>query len=52
MQEKLQDKFMDEMQISLLGNQSRQNWQNTAFDQLINTSKFLIETRGYQKWEI
>jgi CRISPR/Cas system Type II protein with McrA/HNH and RuvC-like nuclease domain len=49
---KHQDKFMDEIQISLLGNLIRENWQNAAFNQLLNTSKYLIETRGYQQWEV
>jgi HNH endonuclease len=49
---KHQEKFLAEIQLSLLGNQSKENWQNKAFDKLLNTSKYLIETRGYQQWEI
>ena len=46
------NKFMEEIQISLLGNGSRNNWKNAAFEQLLNTSKYLIETRGYEEWII
>jgi HNH endonuclease len=47
-----EEKFINELQISLLGNALKNNWQNNAFEQLLNTSKYLIETRGYQLWEI
>lgn len=47
-----QIRFLNEMQITLLGNKSIINWQNNAFNQLINTSKYLIETRGYEEWKI
>ena len=47
-----ESKFIDEIEISLIGNQSINNWQNSAFDQLLNTSKYLIETRGHEEWEI
>ena len=47
-----EERFYQEIQISLLGNHSNLNWQNTAFQQLLNTSKYLIETRGYQQWNI
>ena len=50
--QKHQDVFLDEIQISLLGNNSKSNWQNTAFEQLLNTSKYLIETRGYEEWKM
>lgn len=49
---KQQEKFLDEIQISLLGNHSKNNWQNKAFNQLLSTSKYLIETRGYEEWKI
>ena len=50
--ENQQEKFLDELQISLLGNHSKNNWQNTAFNQLLNTSRYLIETRGYEEWKM
>ena len=50
--QKQQEKFLDEIQISLLGNQSKNNWQNTAFNQLLSISKYLIETRGYEEWKM
>lgn len=48
--EKQNDFFLEQIQLSLLGNKSNLNWQNEAFQQLLQTSKYLIETRGYQEW--
>lgn len=46
-------RFMQEMQITLLGNNTtHNNWQHTAFNQLLNTSKYLIETRGFTEWKL
>ncbi len=47
-----QDTFINELQISLLGNLPKDNWKNSAFTQLLNTSKYLINTRGYEEWKI
>lgn len=47
-----EQRFLEEVQITLLGKKPINNWQNTAFEQLLNTSKYLIETRGFEKWEI
>jgi len=47
-----QQRFLNEMQITLLGNNSTANWQNNALNQLVNTSKYLIETRGYEEWKM
>jgi hypothetical protein len=47
-----EQRFLQEIQVTLLGTNSVKNWQNTAFKQLINTSKYLIETRGYEPWKI
>lgn len=45
------ERFMNELQISLLGNSTKDNWQQNAFNQLLQTSKYLIETRGYSEWQ-
>lgn len=45
------ERFMNELQISLLGNHAKNNWQESAFSQLLQTSKYLIETRGYPTWQ-
>jgi len=45
-------RFSEEIQITLLGKKALNNWQNTAFEHLLNTSKFLIDTRGYEKWQL
>ena len=47
-----EQRFLEELQITLLGNNQPNNWQNIAFEQLLNTSKYLIETRGYEQWNI
>jgi hypothetical protein len=47
-----EQRFLEEIQVTLLGNNCKDNWQNTAFDQLLNTSKYLIETRGYEQWKM
>lgn len=44
--------FLEQLQVSLLGHRKTSNWENEAFVQLINTSKYLIDTRGYSKWEL
>ncbi len=45
-------RFLQEIQITLLGNKDNNNWQHTAFNQLLNTSKYLIETRGFTEWKL
>lgn len=47
-----EQRFLEEIQVTLLGNNPIANWQNIAFNQLLNTSKYLIETRGYEQWKI
>lgn len=47
-----QERFEDEIKVALLGKKSFNNWQNDAFNQLLNTSKYLIETRGFEQWKM
>lgn len=47
-----EQRFLQEIQVNLLGKNSIDNWQNNAFNQLLNTSKYLVETRGYDPWNI
>lgn len=47
-----QERFEDEIKIALLGKNNFENWQNNAFNQLLNTSKYLIETRGFEQWKM
>jgi len=49
---KQQDSFLDQVQISLLGNLPKDNWQNGSFEQLVSTSKYLIGVRGYEGWKV
>jgi hypothetical protein len=50
--EKHNERFMKEIQISLLGNVQNKNWQNDAFDRLKNSCSYLINNRGYEEWKI
>ncbi len=45
-------RFLQEIEVSLLGNKGSSNWQQTAFTQLLDTSKYLIETRGFTEWKL
>jgi hypothetical protein len=47
-----QERFDNELKVTLLGNLDLDNWQNNAFNQLLNTSKYLIETRGFEQWKM
>jgi hypothetical protein len=47
-----EQRFLEEIQVTLIGNNPLINWQTSAFNQLLNTSKYLIETRGHEKWEL
>jgi hypothetical protein len=46
-----QQRFQREIQVSLLGNHTFDNWQNTAILKLQNTCDYLINTRGFRAWE-
>jgi hypothetical protein len=46
------ERFMKEIQISLLGNLSIENWQNDSFERLKNSCSYLINNRGYEEWKI
>ncbi len=46
------ERFENEIRVTLLGNHPFNNWQNKAFEQLLTSSKYLIETRGYEEWNI
>ncbi|PRY12417.1 HNH endonuclease [Pontibacter ummariensis] len=49
-QQKFNEKFFNELSISLTGYIDKQNWQNRAFEQLKKTSSSLINIRGYEEW--
>jgi len=46
------ERFMKEIQVSLLGNLSIENWQNDSFERLKNSCSYLINNRGYEEWKI
>lgn len=50
--DKHNERFMKEIQISLLGNIQIKNWQNDAFERLKNSCNYLINNRGYEEWKI
>jgi len=45
-------RFQKELQFSLLGNHSFDNWHNTAIEQLKSSCNYLINTRGFEEWTI
>jgi hypothetical protein len=45
-------RFQKEIRISLLGNESSDDWQSTAIKQLQNSCGYLISNRGYEEWRI
>ena len=45
-------RFKKEIQVALLGNNSFDNWQKTAIEQLKSSCHYLITIRGYQEWKI
>jgi len=45
-------RFQRELQISLLGNHSFDNWHITAIEQLKNSCNYLINTRGFEEWAL
>jgi hypothetical protein len=45
-------RFEKEIQVTLLGNHSFENWQTTAIRQLQNNCNYLISKRGFQEWTI
>lgn len=44
--------FFSELRVSLLGDAPGDNWQQQAFERLLNTSDYLIHTRGYEAWQL
>jgi hypothetical protein len=44
-------RFQKEIKISLLGNDDRSNWKESAINQLKDSCHFLIEKRGFDPWE-
>lgn len=49
---RLNSRFQKEIGISLLGKDQSLGWKELAINQLKRTCAFLIEKRGFEKWEI
>ncbi|GAB1370197.1 hypothetical protein MASR1M45_02560 [Candidatus Kapaibacterium sp.] len=47
-----QDRFVQEMKLSLLGFSNILNWKNESIFQLKNICYNLINTRGYEEWKL
>ncbi len=45
-------RFRNEIQLSLLGKHKFDQWHNTAIEQLKNSCNYLINSRGYQAFEL
>lgn len=46
------DRFKNEIQVTLLGNNPIESWPQTGITQLKNSCHYLIATRGYEEWKI
>jgi hypothetical protein len=46
-----ENRFMTELQVSLLGNEPTDYWQDRAIEQLQASCGYLIHQRGFQSWE-
>lgn len=46
------DRFKNEIQVTLLGNNPIDGWPQTGITQLQNSCHYLISTRGYEEWKI
>lgn len=46
-----EEQFDKELQITLLGSSSMDNWKEKAIEQLASTSHYLIEDRGFKSWK-
>ncbi len=49
---RLNSRFQKEIRVSLLGDDQSGDWKEAAINQLKSTCTFLIEKRGFEKWEI
>ena len=45
-------RFKKEMQVALLGNHTFDTWRDQGISQLQNSCNYLIETRGFEAWEV
>jgi hypothetical protein len=50
--ENQQQRFQKEMQVALLGNHKFDTWKDQGISQLQNSCNYLIETRGFEAWEV
>jgi hypothetical protein len=50
--ENQKQRFEKEVQVSLLGNNAFNNWQNLAIEQLKQSCSYLISTRGFEEWKM
>lgn len=50
----LTNRFFNEVQIDLVGKEivSSENWEELAFNNLLNKSDYLINIRGYESWNL
>lgn len=44
------ERFTRELQVSLIGNRTLDNWQSNAINQLKESCRYLITQRGFQEW--
>jgi len=47
-----QQRFEKEIQVALLGNHTFDSWKSQGITQLQNSCNYLIETRGFEAWDV
>lgn len=47
-----QERFEKEIQVALLGNHTFDTWKQEGISQLQDSCNYLIETRGFEAWEV
>ena len=47
-----EQRFQKEIQIALLGNHGFDTWKEQGITQLQNSCNYLIETRGFESWDV
>nr|WP_262707741.1 HNH endonuclease domain-containing protein [Leeuwenhoekiella aestuarii] len=47
-----QQRFKKEIKVALLGNHAFDTWKGEGVTQLQNSCNYLIETRGFEAWDV
>jgi hypothetical protein len=50
--ENQKQRFQKEIQVALLGNHTFDSWREEGISQLQSSCNYLIETRGFEAWDV